>query len=420
MGNSTTNLLSPAVSSDDTRESNETRRNSLDRECMTSPLGSKAEHAEPKQPPRAQRRQAVPGKGFRKTRTGCFNCKKRRVKCTEGRPDCQGCQRMGMVCVYPARPLPRRTRSIVSTAPSTNLSLDHLRFFHHFLLQAYPPHPYGSSSVWQDVAALSHEYEFLASALLALAAQHLTLFNGTNHSVQALDLRVLAIKGLNDALSQPCLTAADADARYAAVIALTFQSSYMPDAMMDFLAMMRGWMLISTILVPGHGESMFRGFTRDSFIGSREKHVEHQRACDDDTVIEDFLASLNTVRTLCRGKAEHRYLFMLEKLAQRSKASPRDACLEMVPCYALTNKMTEDEYVSFTDPSNHVAQVLLAHFLILDHILEMYFLDTAGKHFAFSRDITQAWVTNIGRNIPDGFQKCMMWPLGLARGLRVC
>lgn len=118
---------------------------------------AEAEHGGHDQPRKAPKRKPVPGKGFGKTRRGCFNCKRRRVKCSECRPECQGCRRLGMHCVYPATTLPQVRQSIASTTARVNLSLDHLRFFHHFLTEAYPPHPHASSAVWQDVAALSHE-----------------------------------------------------------------------------------------------------------------------------------------------------------------------------------------------------------------------------------------------------------------------
>lgn len=251
---------------------------------------------------------------------------------------------MRLPCLYPAAVLPDpRT---VPSAPTVKVCLDHLRFFHHFLAEAYPPHPYGASAVWQDVAALSHKVrlfvnlaldvileavsdsnpqnEFLASSILALAAQHLTVSNKADYSVQALNLRISAIRGLNDALSQPCHTAADAHARYVAIIGLTFQSTYMPDGLMESIAMMRGWMLISTTLVTDHRTSMFRQFTRESWVGSMERYMEEQHEITDDMVIEDFLASLRILQPLLRGKAELQYLSRLEGLALLSKASPRD------------------------------------------------------------------------------------------------
>ncbi|KAM0336667.1 hypothetical protein ACHAPQ_003898 [Fusarium lateritium] len=324
---------------------------------------------------------------------------------------------MCLPCVYPAAVLP--DPQTVPSAAMVKVSLDHLRFLYHFLSEAYPRHPYGASAVWQDVAALSHQYEFLASSILALAAQHLTMSNKADYSVQALNLRISAIRGLNDALSQPCHTAVDADARYAAIIGLTFQSTYMPDGLMEFIAMMRGWMLISTTLVTDHRTSMFRQFTRESWVGGMEKYIEEQHKTIDDVMIGDFLASLRILQPLLRGEAELQYLSRLERLALLSKTSPRDALLEMVFCYALTNKMTEEDYASFTNPSNYRAQILLAHFLVLNHMLEDCFLGGTSKRFSFSKKITQSWILNIGRRLPDGFQRHIMWPLGQARDLAV-
>ncbi|KAF4500421.1 C6 transcription factor [Fusarium agapanthi] len=273
------------------------------------------------------------------------------------RPECQGCRRMPLPCVYPAAVLP--DPQTVPSAPTVKVCLDHLRVFHHFLAEGYPPHPYGASAVWQDVAALSHQvshaanlatdavsdsnpqYDFLASSILALAAQHLTVSNKGDYSVQALNLRISAIRGLNDALSLPCHTAAYADARYAAIIGLTFQSTYMPDGL-DGVHSNDAWM---------------------------DAHLDYS------------------------------------------------TLLEMVFYYALTNKMTDEDYASFTDPSNYGAQILLAHFLVLNHMLEECFLSTTGRRFPFSEQITRSWILNIGTCLPDGLQRYIMWPLGQARDL---
>lgn len=98
----------------------------------------------------------------------------------------------------------------------------------------------------------------------------------------------------------------------------------MPDGMMDFLAMMRGWMLIQTTLVADHAKSMFCTFTRESFVGSMEKHIEHQGSPGDETVIQDCLVSLKTIEPLCQSDSERQYLSMLERLAKLSVISPRD------------------------------------------------------------------------------------------------
>ncbi|KAL7905191.1 hypothetical protein GGI35DRAFT_461112 [Trichoderma velutinum] len=371
-----------------------------------------------KSPPFKRKKKPVPGKGFNKSRQGCYNCKRRRVKCSEAKPECCSCNRMGLTCVYPENPRStlKKSHSTSSSSLKSCVNLNHLQFYHHFLLEAYPPAPHGAEPVWHNVAAMSHEYDFLANAILGLSAQHLTLFYGADHSIQALDLRVAAINGLNEALSQPCLTAMDADARYAAIIALTYQSAYMPDAMMEFITMLRGWMFIQTKVVPDLEMSMFRNFTREAFVGSMKQHIARQLTNKNAILLDDYLASLKVVRTLCQGTAEIKYLSALERLGHLAKQSPIEAFLEIVPCYALTNKMTEEEFKAFTEPSNGCARVLLSHFLMLNYTLEQHFLSPKPKHFAFCKEISTAWVVRVAAGLPFRFQQHMMWPLGMATG----
>ncbi|PTB48618.1 hypothetical protein M431DRAFT_525352 [Trichoderma harzianum CBS 226.95] len=355
-------------------------------------------------PPLKRKRKPVPGKGFSKSRQGCYNCKRRRVKCSEAKPECCSCNRMGLICVYPEAPRPtlKRSHNTASSSSKSCVNLNHLHFYHHFLLEAYPPAPHGAEPVWRNVAAMSHE--------------HLTLFHGADYSIQALDLRVAAINGLNEALSQPCLTTIDADARYAAIIALTYQSAYMPDAMMEFITMLRGWMFIQTKVVPDLEISMFRNFTREAFVGSMKQHIARQLTNKSPIMLDDYLASLKVVRALCQGTAEIKYLSALERLGRLARQSPIDAFSEIVPCYGLTNKMTEEEFKAFTEPSNSCARVLLSHFLMLNYALEQHFLSPPSKHFAFCKEISTAWVIRVAAGLPFKFQQHMMWPLGMATG----
>jgi hypothetical protein len=50
-------------------------------------------------PPRI--RKPIPRKGHTKSRRGCFNCKRRRIKCNEQRPGCNHCIKAGLHCEYP-------------------------------------------------------------------------------------------------------------------------------------------------------------------------------------------------------------------------------------------------------------------------------------------------------------------------------
>ena len=88
--------------------------------------------------------------------------------------------------------------------------------------------------------------------------------------------------------------------------------------------------------------------------------------------------------------------------------------VELVPCYALTNKLSDDEFSSFIHPSNGVARVLLSHFLMLNAALEVYFLPGLQAPLAFCTEISCAWVLAAAGSLPGRFRASMVWPVGMA------
>lgn len=155
------------------------------------------------------RRRPIPGKGHTKSRHGCLGCKRRKVKCSEARPECSGCRRMRIVCEWPSAKgagsedqgnelglqgrlsggrAPsrgaesasrevgevgdgemerlRQTTSLRAALRSTGVGgpvfgTEDLRFFQHFLLDATPGLPIGGEGVWRDVARMAHEVSFV-------------------------------------------------------------------------------------------------------------------------------------------------------------------------------------------------------------------------------------------------------------------
>lgn len=56
-----------------------------------------------------------------KTKTGCDTCKRRRVKCDEGKPTCDNCNRFGRICEgYPLAAIDAQRRRRVSQHPKSN------------------------------------------------------------------------------------------------------------------------------------------------------------------------------------------------------------------------------------------------------------------------------------------------------------
>lgn len=101
-------------------------------------------------------RQPLSRRGHFKSRMGCFNCKRRRVKCNELRPHCSPCRRLALDCAYPPTPTPAAASSSLRPNPSM-LALEDLRFHHQFLTAAIPPLPLKAEKAWLDCAAMSHE-----------------------------------------------------------------------------------------------------------------------------------------------------------------------------------------------------------------------------------------------------------------------
>lgn len=129
-------------------------------------------------------------KGHRKSRQGCFNCKRRKIKvstvfcdivisvqvltqskCQETLPACDNCIRKELVCKYPAIKVPSLLQvcsggagsSLVPVPLQTTpiFSLIDMRFFHHFVFTAYPHLPVGNDAVWvRRVPAVAYHVSF--------------------------------------------------------------------------------------------------------------------------------------------------------------------------------------------------------------------------------------------------------------------
>ena len=128
-------------------------------------------------------------KGHKKSRGGCYNCKRRKIKaslktrcvllkndsnhvaysyplqCQENQPACHNCTRTNMSCKYPpphvikaiqkpASPV-LETQNLQSTP--TIFKASDMRLFHHFIMNAYPHLPLGNDGVWiREIPAFAH------------------------------------------------------------------------------------------------------------------------------------------------------------------------------------------------------------------------------------------------------------------------
>jgi hypothetical protein len=118
------------------------------------------------------RGRAGPRKGHTKSRNGCINCKRRRVKCPETFPECENCMRLGMKCEYSTRRITMGAPSRPLQSTPTQFTMDDLRLYQHFVFHAYPPMPLNGEAAWKEVAAISHNVSSALSPDINVLTKH--------------------------------------------------------------------------------------------------------------------------------------------------------------------------------------------------------------------------------------------------------
>lgn len=148
-------------------------------------------------------------KSHTKSRSGCVECKRRHLKCDEGRPICRNCTFSQRKCSYapfsktqddqetrlgsniaPATPsaisqvgsTPDIAPIIATYSPRTEpvslLGVDHIELFHHFTTetcQTIMISPHHTDSYRHIIAERAFQQHFLLAQILALSACHMSL-----------------------------------------------------------------------------------------------------------------------------------------------------------------------------------------------------------------------------------------------------
>ncbi|QDS68130.1 hypothetical protein FKW77_010264 [Venturia effusa] len=240
----------------------DTQLSEASKSCTVSPKSSSTPIAEQESVVVRVRNKPIPRKGHTKSRRGCFNCKRRKIKCQETQPACGNCEKAGI-------------------------------------------------------------YEYLMRAMLALGASHLSITTESDLNSRALVHRVEAMNLLNKALARPAITKEEADARFAAFMILTFQSSCMDDGIFDFLTMLRGcWIQGTHIRMPDSAFSAFVG-EHSHLARMDERYTAAQLETLDVKMLDEAMASLTALLPLCEAEVELRYHKLLTNIVTFAYTSPK-------------------------------------------------------------------------------------------------
>ncbi|PHH90174.1 hypothetical protein CDD83_4333 [Cordyceps sp. RAO-2017] len=316
-------------------------------------------------------RQRLERRGHTKSRRGCYNCKRRRIKCQETQPACGHCVKTGLHCEYPA--LPRIVHQPHQQVPL--FSLQDMRFFQHFLTQCYPHHPLRQEEVWtHEIPCIAHNHEFLMHAILGFAASELSRADNDDGSLvtAAMGHRVKAIKAikkrLGEASSRAGMTYEEANALVATCFALTFQSVLLEDGLAEYMTFIRG------ILIVGM-QMMCRGIAPvfDSLFADRQNELMAPLMQDLPLVhggwADAAVDAITNLQPLCVDRVEKEYYEQLLGIAHKLRTSSFDAYKANGREYAWWMMLPHASFQELIKLDRQVMVLLHAHWIALSQVM---------------------------------------------------
>ncbi|KAE8448950.1 hypothetical protein EG329_008746 [Mollisiaceae sp. DMI_Dod_QoI] len=369
-------------------------------------------------------------KGHTKSRAGCLNCKRARIKCKENRPSCDYCAHRGLECRWPEVHINQMGTMILRPTPPASVPLNPLvsgpvytsqdfRLFHHFLQTAYPHHPIGNDSVWtHEVPAIASKYDFLLNAMLALSASDIYSLRtpcDKDLHLKALTYRVKSIESLSQAVSAGIESFEKGNAILATCYTLLFQSVLLNEALADYFTFVRGCVSVSIQVSIKKMNFIFTKFLGDEQLEMVEDGLQKAPWINPD-VVAKANRSFEKMGPLCKTKAEITMYGLLLSMARNLITSSRSAYMELRKIYYIFSfEMKDEEFREFINPANEVCQLLQAHFVAMQLIMTpITKAEQRGRESAAAGEgdgTTGRWLKTLHSNIPAHLLEYYEWTL---------
>ncbi|KAM3544630.1 hypothetical protein ARSEF1564_002498 [Beauveria bassiana] len=370
----------------------------------------------------------------RKTRTGCFNCKRRRIKCKEERPACHNRVKSGYTCEYPVQ-----SRLYAAPDQVPRFTMLDMHFFQHFLLQCRPVYPLGNEQVWKHEVLclsrhvsmlpqtltfaiqlrLSHQHDFLLYAVLGFAAADLEANGATNSSlsVPAMTYRCKAIQLFRKAIAsfqepektleaaaptesknpkprkfariasepkpqtdskhygQSIMSSDQGSALVASCYLLIGQSRYLGDGIHDFMTLTRGSASLRAEMIRLRFPPLFRNFEPEDSIETMRRYLQEVPPLDKPWIWSGE-ASLNMLKMICVDKLQLAYVANLEKILQYSKVDCFKVYTSIMGHFIWWQSLPFGDFQRIIDLTDQVNILLATHWVAL--MMVMSFLHKAS------------------------------------------
>ncbi|KAK3900233.1 hypothetical protein C8A05DRAFT_45883 [Staphylotrichum tortipilum] len=388
----------------------------------------------------ALQKQRLERRGHTKSRRGCFNCKRRRIKCQETRPACGHCIKQGFKCEYPA--LPTIIHQPQHQVPI--FSMQDMRCFQHFLMHCYPHHPIGSEDLWtHEVPCLSQRYEYLMHAILGYAASELMATDPSLAEV-AMSHRLKAIKAIKRSLSSSaassppsCATPGsspapplpqrqndtlfeEGNALIATCFALTYQSVLLEDGMAEYMTFIRGIVIVAIQMYCRGARLLFGHLMGDKSKETLQPHMEGLPLIDAGWT-ERAVKGIAGLKPLVEGReVEGRYWELIGEMAGRLGESSWKAYLGLTDLYGWWMMLPHGQFQRLIDPTSQVALLLGSHWIALEQIMAV--ICDAERRSAAAKQPPQSagagtssgnvhWLKYLNGQVDDEHRRYNEWPM---------
>ncbi|KAK7948255.1 uncharacterized protein PG986_009141 [Apiospora aurea] len=348
------------------------------------------------------KKQRLERKGHTKSRRGCYNCKRRRIKCQETYPSCGHCTKAGLNCEYPAVPQITHQPVCLSICFAWGGCLA--------LVVCYP----SSHSI-----CLLCQHEYLMHAMLGLAASDLLgkdpslLPFAMAHRVKA----IRAIKKTLDDVPKSSDTFEEGNALMATCFALTFQSVLLEDGMAEFMTFCRGVVLVAIQMYCKGTSFLFTNWVGKDEMALLQPLMETVPPIRQDWV-DAAIGSVRALEPLCVHPVETEYYVLLVEMVEALYTSPFRGYQLICKHYGWWLQIPHERFQCLIDPANPVCHLLATHWIAIKQIMAPV---TEKEHLVKPREKaardqhtdmgTIRWLKYLNRQLPLGYRVYNWWPV---------
>lgn len=140
-----------------------------------------------------------------------------------------------------------------------------------------------------------------------------------------------------------------------------------------------------------------------------------QSNCINHSELDLAALSLSSLEYLTMSPFELDYHRALTTTIQQAYDHPIEAYTSFVTLYNIPSRWTHDDFQSFIDPNNALAQILQAHFIAVQAILTpILYLERVGFEGINAPTAVMGWIEGIYRNVPVQLREYVEWPRQVA------